>query len=267
MGEPALLRRGVNNNEDRYSEHGLGHLLNPADPESEDRSWIAQAWPAIVRWSLGLPTKRLGFERARGRRARQREQPAGSPSALGSSERRQGAERSNKLKPFNFIISCHVAKLGHPIGADPERFHLIAPFEADPRQWEKLRWIDQHSAGGTASAASGAARIAHHRAREELRRRAARVRVPSRSQSAPTSAAPHARKQTVGLLGRRHVAIDAFTYIGKESNKLEEIRRAKPHRSKRRLHRVSRAAARRVGDEDSAEAQSHAATRAMGGPG
>jgi hypothetical protein len=28
-----------------------------------------------------------------------------------------------------------VAKLGHPIGVvDPERFHLVAPFETDPRQ-------------------------------------------------------------------------------------------------------------------------------------
>jgi len=26
-----------NNEEDRWSEHGLGHLLNPIDPESEDR--------------------------------------------------------------------------------------------------------------------------------------------------------------------------------------------------------------------------------------
>jgi len=31
------------------------------------------------------------------------------------------------------------------------------------------------------------------------------------------------RKQTVGLLGRRHVLIDGFDYIGKESNKLEEV--------------------------------------------
>ena len=50
---------GINNREDRYSEHGLGHLLNPADPESEDRSWIAQAWLSIVRRLLGLPTKSL----------------------------------------------------------------------------------------------------------------------------------------------------------------------------------------------------------------
>ncbi len=30
-------------------------------------------------------------------------------------------------------------------------------------------------------------------------------------------------KQTVGLLGRRQVAIDSITYIGKESNRLEEV--------------------------------------------
>ena len=63
IGEPALLRKGINNKEDRYSEHGLGHLLNPTDPKSDDRSWIAQAWLAIVRRSLGAPTKPLGFEK------------------------------------------------------------------------------------------------------------------------------------------------------------------------------------------------------------
>jgi hypothetical protein len=62
-GEPALLREGIDKAEDRYSEHGLGHLLNSADPESEDRNWIAQAWLAIVRRSLGLPTKPLRFQK------------------------------------------------------------------------------------------------------------------------------------------------------------------------------------------------------------
>ena len=39
-GEPELLRKGVNNGdgEDGWSQHGLGHLLNPTDPESDDRS-------------------------------------------------------------------------------------------------------------------------------------------------------------------------------------------------------------------------------------
>jgi hypothetical protein len=52
-----------NNDEDRWSEHGLGHLLNPSDPESEDRDWIAQAWLAILHRSLKLSAnKSLGFE-------------------------------------------------------------------------------------------------------------------------------------------------------------------------------------------------------------
>ena len=39
---------------DRWSEHGLGHLLNPTDPESEDRDWIEQVWLKIVREALDL---------------------------------------------------------------------------------------------------------------------------------------------------------------------------------------------------------------------
>jgi hypothetical protein len=38
-------------------------------------------------------------------------------------------------KPFNFLLSAHVAPFGHPAGYTPERFHLIAPFEPDPRRW------------------------------------------------------------------------------------------------------------------------------------
>src|SRR5262249_52410737 len=37
------------------SEHGLGHLLNPTDPDSEDRDWIRQLWDGIVHDALGLP--------------------------------------------------------------------------------------------------------------------------------------------------------------------------------------------------------------------
>ena len=61
-GTPTLLRKSVNNREDRWSEHGLGHLLNPTDPESEDREWIAQAWLAMIRRSLSLPTHNSGVE-------------------------------------------------------------------------------------------------------------------------------------------------------------------------------------------------------------
>jgi hypothetical protein len=72
-GEPILLRKGTNNHEDRWSEHGLGHLLNPTDPESDDREWIAQAWLNIVRRTLGLSAQNLGFEKCSCRRTRDRQ--------------------------------------------------------------------------------------------------------------------------------------------------------------------------------------------------
>src|SRR5438552_1872692 len=62
-GDPVLLREGVNNHEDRWSEHGLGHLRNPLDIESEDRDWIPEAWLCIIRRALGLPAQELSFER------------------------------------------------------------------------------------------------------------------------------------------------------------------------------------------------------------
>jgi len=48
-GEPVLLREGKNNKKDRWSRHGLGHLLNPSDPEASERNWTAAVWEMIVR--------------------------------------------------------------------------------------------------------------------------------------------------------------------------------------------------------------------------
>lgn len=60
-GEPALLREKVNNKKDRWSRHGLGHLLNPTDPEASDRDWTAAVWEMIIRKGCGLKTTALRF--------------------------------------------------------------------------------------------------------------------------------------------------------------------------------------------------------------
>ena len=44
--------------EENYSRHGLGHLLNPIDPEAESRDWIRQFWEMIVGDALGRRVKR-----------------------------------------------------------------------------------------------------------------------------------------------------------------------------------------------------------------
>jgi hypothetical protein len=54
-GLPALLAEGKNNAKDRWSRHGLGHLLNPTDPEASDRNWTRAVWEQLVGSSLGLP--------------------------------------------------------------------------------------------------------------------------------------------------------------------------------------------------------------------
>jgi hypothetical protein len=38
----------------KWSEHGLGHLCNPTDLQSDDRAWIPKVWLNIIRRALGL---------------------------------------------------------------------------------------------------------------------------------------------------------------------------------------------------------------------
>ncbi len=230
-GEPDLLSKGANNNEDRWSEHGLGHLLNPSDPDSEDREWIAQAWLRIIRKALGFRTKMPAFGNlpAVGRTS------VSSPWVMKSFKTlNAGREYRDQIKPFNFLLSAHIAPFGHPIGVDPERFQLIAPFESNPNKWLRQPWIDVYSI-------------------DVYSKEGTRYRVTTSQMRGPKvaglmtydavlrayeyheefkCAGPDGKpcgKQTIGLLGRRHVRIGALHFIGKESNLLEEVEAAQVH--------------------------------------
>jgi hypothetical protein len=215
-GKPILLREGRNNKADRWSEHGLGHLLNPTDPDSADRDWIAQIWNYIVSKALGFPTQELalGNSPAVGRVT------IGSPAImkrLGSLN--AGKTYADQVKPFNFLLTCHVKPLGHPPGTDPERFQLIAPYESVPGKWLKMEWINQYSGE----------RYNITTADHYVTRQTAHVKtygdVLREYEFHPESKCADADgnvcdKQTIGLLQRRHIRIEKITYIGKESNKI-----------------------------------------------
>jgi hypothetical protein len=127
------------------------------------------------------------------------------------------------LKTLNAGKVYDVRKLGHPVGADPERFHLIAPYETDPRKWETMRWIDQYSKDGKRHRISASA--AHRSPTAAVKSYGTVLREDEyhpEAKCADANGSP-CRKGTIGLLGRRHVLIDGFDYIGKESNKLEEV--------------------------------------------
>lgn len=126
----------------KYSEHGLGHLLNPIAPDSEDRDWFRLFWEWILSPELGLDCDE----------PRWLDLPAMSRITTSSpvmfrpfDGMNHGRSYSDQIKPFNFMLSAHIAQLGHPEEADPTRFHLIAPYETDSSKWLDLPWTDRYS--------------------------------------------------------------------------------------------------------------------------
>jgi DNA polymerase III epsilon subunit-like protein len=216
---PVLLREGVNNSEDRWSEHGLGHLLNPTDPENEDRDWIAQVWRNIIRRALNLKTRNARFEHlpAIGRVT------ISSPAVMRPfAKLNEGKRYCDQIKPFNFLLTCHVKQLGHPPGTNPERFHLIAPYQSNPKQWLKMLWTEQYS-GNTYGITTAGYHGNRHTARVKTYGDVLReYEFHPESKCADANGNP-CDKQTIGLLQRRHVRIAEIKYIGKESNSLEEV--------------------------------------------
>jgi hypothetical protein len=215
----ALLRKGTNDTDNHWSEHGLGHLLNPTDPESEDRDWIPQIWESIVADILGTPKKKIEFENfpAVGRFAITSPGILAPLAALNTEK-----QYPDQIKPFNFLLTTHINPLGHPVGVHPDHFHLIASFEHDSAKWLKMLWTDHYSGEQF--------RITTEPNRND--RRTAWVKthgdVIAEYAYHPESkyADGHGNtsdRQTIGLLQRRHVRIAEIVKIGKESNHLEEV--------------------------------------------
>jgi hypothetical protein len=134
----------------------------------------------------------------------------------------EGKGYRDKIKPYNFLITSHVKPFGHPTGADPEHFHLIAPYEGDSRLWLKNKWIDQYSGAEyfiTTVANHGSRGAARVKTYDEVAREY-EYHPESKCADADGNAC---EKPTTGLLQRRHVHIDLIRYIGKESNRLEDV--------------------------------------------
>jgi hypothetical protein len=219
--KPSLLRKGThgNSDENHWSEHGLGHLLNPADLDSEDRDWIAQIWQVVICNCLGIAAPKIEFDKlpAIGRLT------ITSPTILAPlASLNENRRYADQIKPFNFLLTCQISSLGHPLGTNPEKFHLIAPFELNSKKWLRMNWIDQYSGK-------------KHKITTQKNyssRSTARVKtygdvvVDYEHHPESKCADEHGNvcdKQTQGLLYRRHVRIGEIIPIGKESNSLEEV--------------------------------------------
>lgn len=126
-----------------------------------------------------------------------------------------------RVRPFNFCLSVHVAEFGHPEGVGPTRFHLVAPYEEDPAKYMELPRDDRFT--GTQYeitfvddfGASGAVLVKTYR-------------------DVFTSYIHHLEAKSLdiqqrpgrgeGILQRRPVREGIRAYIGKESNRIDEMR-------------------------------------------
>ena len=162
-----------------------------------------------------------------------------SPASLKPLEKlNEGKPYCDKIKPFNFLLTCFVRPLGHPPEADPEHFHLITPYEKDSRQWLKKNWIDQYSGKQYRITTTGGHGDRH----------TARVKtygdVLNEYEHHPESKCADAHgdacsKQTVGLLQRRHIRIDQIKYIREGIQQPGRRRRRVDSLSAERLHRMT----------------------------
>jgi len=214
-----------NNKEDRWSQHGLGHLSNPSDLENEDREWISKVWLNITRKTLGLPATNIGFEHF----PAVSQLSVSSPAVMKPLEKlNRGKKYANRIKPFNFLLTCHVKKLGHPPGVDPAHFHLIASYEINPRKWLKKDWIDQYTGETFRITTAG-----YHGNRWTARVKTygeslEEYEFHPESKCADSEGNP-CSKQTIGLLQRRKIRISEIRYIGKEANLLEDAESGAVH--------------------------------------
>ena len=199
-------------------EHGLGHLLNPIDVDATDRQWIVQVWEALIREAHGEPLRLPGWvdRPAVGRISISTTHVLQTFAALN-----QGRPYTDQIKPMNFALTVSVAALGYPIGIDPERFHLLAPFEKNPARWMDMEWTDQYSGRRFTIG------IGRSCPPDRVQVRSIRdVILEYRVHPEPKSLGPDGNpcdRATVGLLGRRPVRARERVYIGKESNRLEDV--------------------------------------------
>jgi hypothetical protein len=208
----------------KHSEHGLGHLLNPIDPEEESRDWIREFWVMIIAEAMGIAVARPKWIN---RPAISRITATTPDLVLRLQDRRKSVSYAERVKPMNFLLAAHALPLQLPEGASPAHVQLIAPYNADPRRWVFMTWMDYYSGNRYAittasNSSSGVVRVKSY----------ADVFEEYRNHPEPKSLGPDGEpcgRATSGELSRRPVFGMYPIYIGKEANRLEEVEQGTVH--------------------------------------
>jgi hypothetical protein len=124
---------------EKHSQHGLGHLLNPTDPKSDDRGWVRQFWEILVAEVLHLPAPKLDWL----------DRPAIGRFTLTAPAQldvfgtyNEALPYPEQVTPYNFLISAIPTHLA--TGRGEKRVRLVAPYETNPDKWLVLDWRNLH---------------------------------------------------------------------------------------------------------------------------
>jgi hypothetical protein len=222
----------------KRSDHSLGGIINPDDPDNESRDWIAPGWHWSICRELGIPCEEPPWvDRPKLMRG------ATTTPALLERFRRYNTSKAKRhqMRPMNFFMAAE------PKPIDPEDweyltegltkdpFTLIAPFESDPNQWADLDWIHYQNPDNylyhLADSYQAAYDLGHLvRGRpEHIRYAAAKtlrdtfkryMRHPETTMLGPDGRV--CREDTVGLLSRRQLEVSSLSSTGKGINAHEE---------------------------------------------
>lgn len=207
------------------SDHGLSHMLVPADlDENEDNevnrreASVKEIWRWLVRTDLGMPVKDPAWL----------DLPAVGKLPLSTADAVSafddyGAKKPwrDQIKPHGFALTCFIKPGGQPTNLeDPNRFHLVAPFERNFRRWRRLHWFDLYSEGKRYRIKTGSTSTAHG---DVVVVRSYRDVLQEYLQhpEAKMSSGEKDPSQFRGRLDRQVLHVAGVTSLGKETNELE----------------------------------------------
>jgi hypothetical protein len=205
-GEPVIVKA---------SEHGLGHLLNPTDPDNPTRAWITEAWAWLLRHALGLPAPdprwldRMAASRI----------TVSTPAVLHWFDTiNRDRTYAEQIKPANFMLVFHPDPLDGNDGAP------IAPYEADPNRSRNGAVINRRTGEPIAISTElfdghDSPGLVHVRTYRSIL--AAYLAHPETKSLAPDRTP--CRRNTRGLLQVRPVrGVLPAHYVGKEANRIDD---------------------------------------------
>ena len=200
---------------DQYSQHGLGHVVSPTEIRSGEDDWRRRVWDYIVRRELGLPANLPEWA----------DLPAVGRHAITTWHLMRPFERFNRgkpykaqVKPFNFMLTAQ----HDPFAASrfKDGLRLIGPFEPDPRQWLKMKWLNLH--GGEVLRLSRGPYVAKDEVRYQSYGDLIAAHPYHRETKRTGPDGLPCEERTKGVLGRRIVRPLRMDRIGKEADRHEE---------------------------------------------